>query len=102
MTKQERMIDKIRREIETEIQRIREKYGIEVEIKEFMVTELGINEIKEVYFVTNRVDGNILTETRGQLFVGKRGGVHGEMRAWESKTRITSSNQLYKVAAFML
>ncbi len=102
MTKQQdKIIGRIRQELDAKIKMNKEKYGAEIEIKMFEIEEMGVNEIKIVRFETNRAGGNIFTEVSGQLFIGKRGGLRGRVRTFGCDAKIQGAGDISKVTMWV-
>ncbi len=99
--KQVETIERVRAELRKKIDYHRERFGVEKEITEFWVHDLGINNIKVLNFTTNRTDGNIMTQTHGHLYIGTRGGLKGTVETFGNQSRVNSSSEFFKVAMWV-
>jgi len=106
--KQDKMIKRIRNAVEKEINRHNERFESKKEITKFDVCDLGrwrgidTKGTKVVYFEVNYEEGNCLTEMRGHLFVGKRGGLTGKVYTGiNNESRVASGGEFYKVTMWI-
>jgi len=99
--KQERIVEKIKEALETKIAYHKEKYHSNKEIKNFEVAPLEGTDLIEVLFTTNYTDGNCLTALHGQLFIGKRGGLNGQVRTFSNVSKIHSGGEFHKITMWI-
>jgi|GEM_PF-5436610 len=104
MNAQERTINRIHESLKDAVQRYNETFGKEhnrTKVLNFEVRDLGVNNIKVVHFETNFSGGSVLTEFRGHLFVGRRGGLKGEVRTLCNSSKVQGRKDLYKVTMWI-
>lgn len=99
MNKQNKMIEKIKWEIVNKICEHNMKFDTKKELIKFEWENLG--NIKAISFETNYINGNCFTTVKGLLFVGKRGGLKGEVWIFGHTSKIKSKGQFYKINMFI-
>jgi len=87
--KQAKMIERIKQQIERAIEEENRKYKTDKCLKKFEVTDVGGSKV--ITFTTDYAQGSGATGVNGKLFIGKRGGLRGEIRAYYNFCRINSS-----------
>jgi len=104
MTKQERVIEMVKNEIEVRVWKHNQRFGdrSRKQVERLEVEDLGAGDIKVITFTVNLEGGNVYTEQHGQLFVGPKGGLKGRVESGlNSKAKINGLGQAWKIGMWI-